>query len=93
MQAAYAKAPLAELPASVFSVLGGTEYLGTKYDSLTKGTHLFLPRLGFAYMLNDKTVRRGGYGLFYDTLNVNNSVRPRAAKLSLEAWPMKRNSL
>ena len=27
----------------------------------------FAPRLGFAYRLNDKTVVRGGYGLFFDS--------------------------
>jgi hypothetical protein len=30
----------------------------------------FAPRLGFAYQLNDKTVVRGGFGVFYDTLNL-----------------------
>jgi carboxypeptidase family protein/TonB-dependent receptor-like protein len=30
----------------------------------------FAPRLGFAYSLNDRTVARGGYGLFYDTTNL-----------------------
>jgi hypothetical protein len=32
-----------------------------------------LPRLGAAYELTPKTVLRGGYGWFYDTLNVNNT--------------------
>ena len=27
----------------------------------------FAPRFGFAYRLNDKTVMRGGYGIFYDS--------------------------
>jgi len=31
-------------------------------------THAFGPRLGFAYSLNDKTVLRGGYGIFYEPL-------------------------
>lgn len=76
VQAAYAKAPLAELAVSAFSVVGGPEYLGVKQDRFTKGSHLFLPRFGAAFTLDDKTVIRAGYGLFYDTLNVNNSVRP-----------------
>jgi len=31
-------------------------------------THAFGPRLGFAYSINDKTVLRGGYGIFYEPL-------------------------
>lgn len=76
VQAAYASRPLAELPPSQFQVLGGTEYLGTRKDRFTKGTHRLLPRGGIAYLLDDKTVLRGGYGLFYDTLNALNAVRP-----------------
>ena len=28
----------------------------------------FGPRVGFAYSINDKTVLRGGYGIFYEPL-------------------------
>ncbi len=76
VQAAYAKAPLAELPAASFKVVGGPEYLGVRERNFTKGTHLFLPRVGVAWSVDDKTVVRAGYGMFYDTLNVNNSVKP-----------------
>src|SRR5437879_10088859 len=34
-------------------------------DTYTKA---FGPRLGFAYSINDKTVLRGGYGIFYEPL-------------------------
>ncbi len=76
VQAAYAASPLRELPASAFRVLGGTEYLGVSTDAFTQGTHKFLPRAGAAVMLDEKTVVRGGYGWFYDTLNALNTVRP-----------------
>jgi hypothetical protein len=73
VQAAYARSPLAELPASQFSVLGGTQYLGTNgVNTWTEGTHRLAPRAGIVYQLNSKTVLRGGYGWFYDTFNVNN---------------------
>jgi hypothetical protein len=73
VQAAYAKSPLAELPASQFAVLGGGQYLGTNgADTWTQGTHRLAPRAGFVYQANSKTVIRGGYGWFYDTFNVNN---------------------
>lgn len=35
------------------------------------GTGGWQPRLGFAYSLNDKTVIRGGFGLFYDRIQGN----------------------
>jgi len=73
-QANYARSPLAELPAAQFRVVGGTNYAGEGGASrrLFKNELMWLPRLGAAYQLGDKTVIRGGYGLFYDTINVLN---------------------
>lgn len=76
-QAAYARLPasiLALRPASDFVVKGGTTYLGKDGAPTTvnQSTPGYMPRLGFAYQLNDKTVLRGGWGLFYDTNNVLN---------------------
>ncbi len=74
VQAAYARNPIAELAASQFSVLGGTAYLGTNgYDSATRGTHIFLPKVGAVVQLDNKTVIRGGYGMYMDTLNSSNT--------------------
>jgi len=72
-QAAYAANAVPELAASDFHVLGGTRYLGVDgsnryYD----GSRTWLPRLGAVYRIDSKTVVRGGYGIFYDTFNVNN---------------------
>jgi hypothetical protein len=68
-QAAYAKSPVPELPASAFAVLGGSVYASDRFPA---GQLMFLPRLGFAYSHNPKTTIRGGYGVYYDTLNAQN---------------------
>jgi hypothetical protein len=62
--AAYAKNPIPEIPASAFAVKGGLQFAnGPIYNSISK----LMPRAAFSYMLNDKTVVRGGMGLFsYD---------------------------
>ncbi len=60
-EANYAKNPIAEIPVGQFHVRGGLKFAdGPIYDNLTK----VLPRVGASYMLNDKTVLRGGVGLF-----------------------------
>ncbi len=74
-QAAYATLPasiLALRPASEFIVKGGNLYLGKDGapDTVNKSQPAWMPRLGFAYQLNDKTVLRGGWGMFFDTNNV-----------------------
>lgn len=73
-QAAYARNPLAELPASQFIVKGGTVYArvnGTPRE-LWQSELMWLPRLSAAYQVSSKTVVRGGYGIYFDTLNVMN---------------------
>jgi hypothetical protein len=60
-QAKYAANPIAEIPVSAFHVKGGLEFAdGPIYNNLFKA----LPRLGFSYLLGNKTVIRGGAGLF-----------------------------
>jgi hypothetical protein len=69
-EAAYARSPLAELPASQFKVTGGPMFAGVKGapDRMWNGdTKDFMPRLGAAYKVTDKMVLRGGYGLFFNT--------------------------
>jgi len=73
-RAAYAASPLPELSASSFNVTGGSIYPGANGASrnLWKSALMWLPRASAAYQLNSKTVLRGGYGVFFDTLNVLN---------------------
>jgi hypothetical protein len=67
----YAAAPIPELAASLFNVAGGSLYAGQNgtSDRLVQNQLMWLPRLSVAYALNSKTVLRGGYGIFYDTIN------------------------
>jgi hypothetical protein len=61
-------------PASQFIVKGGTLFLGKDGapDTVNKSQPGWMPRVGFAYQLGDKTVLRGGWGMFFDTNNVLN---------------------
>ena len=60
-QAAYAKAPIPEVPVSAFRVLGGLKFAdGPVNDTVTK----ILPRAALAYLIDPRTVVRVGAGLF-----------------------------
>ncbi len=73
-QAAYARNPLPELPASQFIVRGGSLYAGQNGAprNLWRSELMWLPRLSAAWQPSEKMVIRGGYGTYYDTLNVMN---------------------
>jgi hypothetical protein len=73
VQAAYALHPIAEIPVGQFSTMGGLTFAGVNGQS--RGVYQaptldFMPRIGFAYALNTKTVIRGGYGIFFDELGL-----------------------
>jgi hypothetical protein len=63
-QANYARNPIPELAPSAFAVRGGVRFAdGATYKTLNKP----LPRGAFSYLINERTVIRGGIGLFsYD---------------------------
>ena len=77
-QAAYARNPIPEIPVGSFKVPGGLLFAdGPTYDTLFKA----LPRGAVSYLLNDKTVLRGGiglfsYDLFFDNLNQQGFSQP-----------------
>jgi len=60
-----------EIPPDQFKVRGGLTFAGVGgqprglYESPKKN---LMPRFGFAYKINDKTVMRGGYGIFFGFL-------------------------
>jgi hypothetical protein len=69
-QAAYARSPIPQVPASQFSVRGGSVYAGqSELGKTWQGEHMFMPRASMAYKLGERTVLKAGYGLFFDTLN------------------------
>jgi len=60
----------AVLPTSL-AISGGVQYAGVNGAPRNEwnNNYRFLPRIAAAYQLNSKTVIRGGYGMFFDTLN------------------------
>ena len=58
--------PVTGVDANAFSVRGGLLFAGvdTGKNLYRTPKNTFLPRVGLAYQLNDKTVLRGGFGLF-----------------------------
>ena len=74
-QAAYLASGLPSvtgMPATL-SVLGGPIYASQTGQSgaAFPGKAMWMPRVGASYLLGDRTVLKGGYGLYYDTLNAS----------------------
>lgn len=70
-RAAYARAPIPDLPAAAFRALGGLTFVGSNNRDQWKGQgFVFMPRIGFAYQALAKTVVRAGYGTFYNSIGV-----------------------
>jgi hypothetical protein len=72
-QANYALNPTPEVSASQFLVQGGLTFAGVNGQPRTlynPETTEFMPRAGFAFSPNSKTVIRGGIGVFYGSLGV-----------------------
>src|SRR5688572_340189 len=70
VQAAYARNPLPQLPASSFQVVGGPIYQNASDAGATwKPETMLMPRASLAYKINNRTVLKAGYGMYSDTLN------------------------
>jgi len=64
-KAAYANSPAPQVPVSSFQVLGGLQFASPSSPGFWNGDKSNIqPRVGFAYKLDDKTVARGGWGIF-----------------------------
>ncbi|HEY3384597.1 MAG TPA: TonB-dependent receptor [Vicinamibacterales bacterium] len=65
VQTAYAASPIPERPASDFKVQGGLQYTSADNPRFWNPDKTnFQPRAGFAYRIDEKTVLRGGIGLY-----------------------------
>ena len=71
--AAYARSPIPEVSVATFrqTLRGGAIYAGQDGGSRRawKSQTMWLPRASAAYLVNDGTVIKGGYGVYYDSLN------------------------
>ncbi len=64
-RAAYAASPIPELAASAFAVRGGLHFASDSNPGFYEpDTNNVQPRVGFAYAVADKTVVRGGWGIY-----------------------------
>ncbi|MBS1825439.1 MAG: carboxypeptidase regulatory-like domain-containing protein [Acidobacteria bacterium] len=70
-RANYAANPTPEVPASAFNTRGGLQFAGLNGQSRSlynTPKRNLMPRFGFAYKATDKTIVRGGYGVFFGFL-------------------------
>jgi hypothetical protein len=73
-RANYAKNPIPEIPVEQFQVMGGLLFpgVGGQPRGLWDGDrNNFAPRVGMAYRLNNATILRAGYGIFFDIIGVD----------------------
>ena len=74
-RANYARSPITELPVDRFRTRGGMTFAGgANGRALWQGEkNNLMPRVGFAWQPGARTVVRGGYGLFFETIGANRS--------------------
>lgn len=72
-RANYARNPIPEIPVDAFRVRGGLQWVGqgdTGRSPFKGERNNFMPRIGLAYQLTQKTTLRAGYGIYFDTIGV-----------------------
>ncbi len=73
-RANYARNPLPELPVGQFRLMGGLRFAGVEGQPRTLWNgdkNNLAPRFGLAYKLTERTVLRGGYGIFFDGIGID----------------------
>lgn len=76
-RANYARAPIAEIAPADFRAMGGLTWVnqgGVGRSPFSTERNNLMPRIGLAYQLRPKTVVRAGYGIFFDSVGVNQTV-------------------
>ncbi len=93
-EAAYARDPAPGLDPAQFKIHGGTVFPGV--GGLDRHTFqpelMWMPRGAFAWQIGRRTVVRGGYGKFYDTLNVLNNSPDQTGYTRNTQTPIDNNS-
>ena len=81
-QAAYLASGLQNQPGmpATLTVLGGPIYANDAGQSgaAYSGKAMWMPRASASYLIGDRTVLKGGYGLYYDTLTASDYVAAQA---------------
>lgn len=79
-KAAYAAAPIPEVPASQFNPAGGPIYATPQHREMyTTESNGFSPRFGFAWkpaLVGGKTVLRGGFGVYFQPYGAGTVYQP-----------------
>jgi Carboxypeptidase regulatory-like domain/TonB dependent receptor len=67
----YARNPIPQIPPSAFTTMGGLSFAGNPRQLWSADKNNFMPRFGFAYQATDKTVVRGGYGIYNELIGTS----------------------
>jgi hypothetical protein len=70
-RANYARNPIPQVPVSQFNATGGLLFTGNPRTLWNSDRNNLAPRFGLAYQLNEKTVFRGGYGIYYELIGTS----------------------
>jgi hypothetical protein len=78
VRAKYAANPFPEVPAGQLNVRGGYLFASADNRGLWKRDNSnWMPRIGLAFMVSQKTTLNAGYGIYYENLGLTNTVNPR----------------
>ncbi|MBI3681763.1 MAG: TonB-dependent receptor [Acidobacteria bacterium] len=70
-RANYARTPIPQIAPGDFHAIGGLTFAGSPRTLWNADKNNLLPRIGFAYQWDEKTVLRGGYGIFSELVGLS----------------------